>query len=489
MHSDCRNQLKCKGCGQKFSTVTALSKHQRFCDLGLRPSAAGDSQTHPQSLLSTATHPYLNFLSPLTTAQQIAAASVFGGPNSRFSGLPFPYPTGAGHFLPDLCAGQKLGSDGESSPHSSGLSEGHSPTGTDASPYLSQLMLRRSSAPPLDHQNGGAEECRSAGSSPPANSDEPDCKVANPFTISSICSGAKLSSSRNISPSRSGTSPDSSTAGPNGPTAPLDLRMPSKRENVVMVERSKTPEASRESPGGKSPTTQADSISSSSTVAGDNAESPQVDLIANGKAEMFSHLSALFAKNFAQPRFLSPNSTGSVGEMNAADNSVGTPVVPQPLRPPGLLQAASLFDQQFLSAAAARFSPFARFPFPNPFAPDLNFLRETLKAAQHPYGGGATGPPGLQHPGVTGFQAPPNGQPLKGKDRYTCRYCGKIFPRSANLTRHLRTHTGEQPYKCQYCERSFSISSNLQRHVRNIHNREKPFKVEHKSSDSFYNRN
>lgn len=71
-----------------------------------------------------------------------------------------------------------------------------------------------------------------------------------------------------------------------------------------------------------------------------------------------------------------------------------------------------------------------------------------------------------------------NGVPAsaKIKDRYGCKYCGKIFPRSANLTRHVRTHTGEQPYKCQYCERSFSISSNLQRHVRNIHNKEKPFK-------------
>ncbi|KAI5748543.1 hypothetical protein M8J76_000013 [Diaphorina citri] len=64
----------------------------------------------------------------------------------------------------------------------------------------------------------------------------------------------------------------------------------------------------------------------------------------------------------------------------------------------------------------------------------------------------------------------------KPKDRYACKFCGKVFPRSANLTRHLRTHTGEQPYKCKYCERSFSISSNLQRHVRNIHNKEKPFK-------------
>ena len=53
--------------------------------------------------------------------------------------------------------------------------------------------------------------------------------------------------------------------------------------------------------------------------------------------------------------------------------------------------------------------------------------------------------------------------------RHRCGYCGKVFPRSANLTRHLRTHTGEQPYRCEHCDRSFSISSNLQRHARNIH--------------------
>ncbi|KAF2367610.1 Zinc finger C2H2-type [Trinorchestia longiramus] len=66
--------------------------------------------------------------------------------------------------------------------------------------------------------------------------------------------------------------------------------------------------------------------------------------------------------------------------------------------------------------------------------------------------------------------------PVRPRERYSCKFCGKVFPRSANLTRHLRTHTGEQPYKCKFCERSFSISSNLQRHVRNIHNKEKPYK-------------
>ncbi|XP_049548303.1 histone-lysine N-methyltransferase PRDM16-like [Anopheles darlingi] len=89
--------------------------------------------------------------------------------------------------------------------------------------------------------------------------------------------------------------------------------------------------------------------------------------------------------------------------------------------------------------------------------------------------GFGVGPP-LGSNGTPGAGGPGAGLVGKVKDRYSCKFCGKIFPRSANLTRHLRTHTGEQPYKCRYCERSFSISSNLQRHVRNIHNKERPFK-------------
>lgn len=31
---------------------------------------------------------------------------------------------------------------------------------------------------------------------------------------------------------------------------------------------------------------------------------------------------------------------------------------------------------------------------------------------------------------------------VNSRDKHVCRYCFKSFPRSANLTRHLRTHTG-----------------------------------------------
>ncbi|VDO14423.1 unnamed protein product [Rodentolepis nana] len=70
---------------------------------------------------------------------------------------------------------------------------------------------------------------------------------------------------------------------------------------------------------------------------------------------------------------------------------------------------------------------------------------------------------------------PPLTNTASSKSRYQCPHCQKVFPRSANLNRHLRTHTGEQPYSCSKCHRRFSISSNMQRHVRNIHQLERPF--------------
>lgn len=134
--------------------------------------------------------------------------------------------------------------------------------------------------------------------------------------------------------------------------------------------------------------------------------------------------------------------------------------------------------------------PRIHMPYPTPSPPGYPTGRSPYLFPNPPMlNGNPAVPPNSTHFDVLRTQHPamqnssPSSHPEVGvggsrvsKDRYACKFCGKVFPRSANLTRHLRTHTGEQPYKCKYCERSFSISSNLQRHVRNIHNKEKPFK-------------
>ena len=56
-----------------------------------------------------------------------------------------------------------------------------------------------------------------------------------------------------------------------------------------------------------------------------------------------------------------------------------------------------------------------------------------------------------------------------GEQPYQCTDCGRAFSDPSNLTQHKRTHTGEQPYKCTDCGRAFSNPSNLTRHRRNVH--------------------
>ncbi|CAL8073570.1 unnamed protein product [Orchesella dallaii] len=159
-----------------------------------------------------------------------------------------------------------------------------------------------------------------------------------------------------------------------------------------------------------------------------------------------------------------------------------SPLPPQP-RPPSQSQIETKSQQQQQQLFRAH----------PPGFPQLIYGRHPLPPGlMHPHTNGANRGPPFPFPNSMGsnplLQRPfhdvvgrsngqgPNGPAQKSRDRYACKYCGKVFPRSANLTRHLRTHTGEQPYRCRYCERSFSISSNLQRHVRNIHHKERPFR-------------
>jgi len=59
---------------------------------------------------------------------------------------------------------------------------------------------------------------------------------------------------------------------------------------------------------------------------------------------------------------------------------------------------------------------------------------------------------------------------------YAClvENCPRRFSRSDELTRHMRTHTGQKPFQCRICMRNFSRSDHLTTHIR-THTGEKPF--------------
>ncbi|XP_006888826.1 PREDICTED: ras-responsive element-binding protein 1 [Elephantulus edwardii] len=52
------------------------------------------------------------------------------------------------------------------------------------------------------------------------------------------------------------------------------------------------------------------------------------------------------------------------------------------------------------------------------------------------------------------------------KRKKVCSVCTKRFWSLQDLTRHMRSHTGERPYKCQTCERTFTLKHSLVRHQR-----------------------
>lgn len=61
--------------------------------------------------------------------------------------------------------------------------------------------------------------------------------------------------------------------------------------------------------------------------------------------------------------------------------------------------------------------------------------------------------------------SPDAGSSEESKLPFSCQYCEKAFKSNADLTRHVRCHTGERPYSCEHCSKGFSQGAHLQRHL------------------------
>ncbi|KAG5889060.1 hypothetical protein JTB14_020413 [Gonioctena quinquepunctata] len=415
MHADCRMQIKCVKCGQSFSTVTSLSKHKRFCDSTTPTSSLSTQPQLPISAMA-GNNPFPLYRSPLPF-----------GFTPQFP--PYHQLFHSGPMISPLFFNQvsKLNSgEDHSPPKKMRLNvEGWPPKMERFSPKMERFSPKMERvSPKVERFTPPRETSYMAKISPPKGVEAnvaPSPAKPNKLVTHNESIKLEIPEDEENFPkdlSKNSCSP-SSTSSEDG-DQPLDLSGWKKSKSMLDLE----------------------SIESRQqiTMSPEPMKEEKIEVVQIEEEKLLTLNKTPVKPTMAYPRPIHP-------------------MMPEICRTFPYNYPHPQNNDRLLSY------PFHhhRFPFLNTLPPQrIDLLR----------------------PGLQGFNSnrsfheviQQQNQSKMNKDRYACKFCGKVFPRSANLTRHLRTHTGEQPYKCRYCERSFSISSNLQRHVRNIHNKEKPFK-------------
>lgn len=484
MHADCRMQIKCTKCAQSFSTLTSLSKHKRFCDSN---SAVNSSNGPPQIMPHL--HPQNSNPSPFPPFYPRPPALAGSVPFLHHALLP-PYPSlfhPSPHHPPSFM-GQTPFLFGQN-PQQPKMQEEELVKNSFSMESLPQYQfLRNDSSNNIKLSSPVREKERNTKVEPttPPTTLVPTPSKISPPTAQEADSSQRPSPARppgsilnqnhifdktpeeqKSSPSKENENSDWKVPKPDTTESdqPLDLRTQEKRkkddEDIpdespssrikcedIKLER-KSPENDKMIKSEKELMESPPLLSERVTSSVDSQNSKLPPAMAYPRAIHPIFLETLYRNPF--PNFHPPHSDG-----NLRHDRLLPPPPPPPPAPPS-------------------FGPTRPFSFLGPL---VNGISNSNALTRNPYE--------LLRPSLTFNGSKPYQEVLnshngnnsggKHKDRYSCKFCGKVFPRSANLTRHLRTHTGEQPYKCKYCERSFSISSNLQRHVRNIHHKEKPFK-------------
>lgn len=173
MHADCRTQIKCKDCGQMFSTTSSLNKHRRFCE-GKNHFTAGGLFAHAQGMSLPGVPGAMDKAAMGGMGHSSASLADYFG-NRHHSGLTFPsapgfpfsfpglFSSGLYHRPPLIPATSPVRRPpGPGTEHSKGPLLSPSPRAQEARELLKTL---RKEASPGNEQPQGTEQQQAQGSS------------------------------------------------------------------------------------------------------------------------------------------------------------------------------------------------------------------------------------------------------------------------------------------------------------------------------------